>query len=103
MLHRERVIGVLSLGRSADEDFTPAEIARLKILVESATLACAEALSLRRLEVLATELEWVMGLHRPGHRPGRPVRPHHLYQPRQGAGAAPAGPGRKCSAGTRTP
>jgi PAS domain S-box-containing protein len=60
MLHRERVIGVLSLGRSADEEFTPAEIARLEILVESATLACAEALSLRRLEVLASELESVM-------------------------------------------
>jgi PAS domain S-box-containing protein len=60
MLHRDRVIGVLSLGRSADEEFTPAEIARLEILVESATLACAEALSLRRLEVLAGELESVM-------------------------------------------
>ena len=60
MLHRDRVIGVLSLGRSADEEFAPAEIARLEILVESATLACAEGLSLRRLEVLATELESVM-------------------------------------------
>ena len=60
MLHRERVIGVLSLGRSADEEFSQAEIARLEILVESATLACAEALSLRRLEVLAGELESVM-------------------------------------------
>jgi PAS domain S-box-containing protein len=60
LLHRDRVIGVLSLGRSADEEFTPAEIARLVILVESATLACAEALSLRRLEVLASELESVM-------------------------------------------
>jgi PAS domain S-box-containing protein len=60
MLHRERVIGVLSLGRSADEEFTPAEIARLEILVGSAALACAEALSLRRLEVLAGELESVM-------------------------------------------
>ena len=60
MLHRERVIGVLSLGRSADEEFTQAEIARLEVLVESATLACAEALSMRRLEVLAGELESVM-------------------------------------------
>ncbi|MGH3120692.1 MAG: ATP-binding protein [Streptosporangiaceae bacterium] len=60
MLHRERVIGVLSLGRSRDDDFTPAEIDRLEILVQSATLACAEALSLRRLEVLAGELESVM-------------------------------------------
>ncbi len=60
MLHRDRVIGVLSLGRSRDEEFTPAEIDRLRVLVQSATLACAEALSLRRLEVLAGELESVM-------------------------------------------
>jgi PAS domain S-box-containing protein len=60
MLHRERVIGVLSLGRSGDEEFTPAQIGQLEILVQSATLACAEALSLRRLEVLAGELESVM-------------------------------------------
>jgi len=68
MLHRERAIGVLSLGRSADEEFTQAEIARLEILVESATLACAEALSCaasrssRRARVGD-------GFHRPGHRP----------------------------------
>ena len=60
MLHRDRVIGVLSLGRSRDEEFTPAQIDRLEILVQGATLACAEALSLRRLEVLAGELESVM-------------------------------------------
>jgi PAS domain S-box-containing protein len=60
MLHRDRVIGVLSLGRTRDEEFTPAEIDRLEVLVQSATLACAEALSLRRLEVLARELESVM-------------------------------------------
>ena len=60
MLHRDRVIGVLSLGRSGDEEFTPAQIGQLEILVQSATLACAEALSLCRLEVLAGELESVM-------------------------------------------
>jgi PAS domain S-box-containing protein len=60
MLHRDRVIGVLSLGRSGDEEFTPSQIDRLEILVQGATLACAEALSLRRLEVLAGELELVM-------------------------------------------
>jgi PAS domain S-box-containing protein len=60
MLHRDRVIGVLSLGRSGDEEFTPAQIGQLGILVQSATLACAEALSLRRLEILAGELESVM-------------------------------------------
>ena len=53
MLHRDRIIGVLSLGRSGDEEFTPAQIGQLEILVRSATLACAEALSLRRLEILA--------------------------------------------------
>jgi len=60
MLHRDRVIGVLSLGRSGDDDFTPAQVDRLGTLVQGATLACAEALSLRRLEVLAGELEAVM-------------------------------------------
>ena len=60
MLHRDRVIGVLSLGRSRDEEFTPAQIDQVGILVQGATLACAEALSLRRLEVLAGELEAVM-------------------------------------------
>ena len=50
MLHRDRVIGVLSLGRSGDEEFTAAEITRLGDLTRSAALACAEALSLRRLE-----------------------------------------------------
>ncbi len=60
MLHRDRVIGVLSLGRSRDEEFTPAQIDRLESLIQSATLACAEALSLRRLEVLASELQSVM-------------------------------------------
>ena len=86
MLHRERVIGVLSLGRSADQEFTPAEIARLEILVESATLACAEALSLRRLEVLAGELESVMDSTDQGIVRRGPGRPHHLHQP-GGAGA----------------
>ena len=60
MLHRDRVIGVLSLGRSRDEEFTPAQIDQVGILVHGATLACAEALGLRRLEVLAGELEAVM-------------------------------------------
>jgi PAS domain S-box-containing protein len=60
MLHRDRVIGVLSLGRSGNEDFTPAQVDRLGTLVQTATLACAEALSLRRLEVLASELQSVM-------------------------------------------
>lgn len=60
MLHRDRVIGVLSLGRSSDEEFTPAEITRLGDLTQSATVACAEALSLRRLEVAAGELQMLM-------------------------------------------
>ena len=60
MLHRDRVIGVLSLGRSGDEEFTAAEIARLDDLTQRATGACAEALSLRRLEVAAAELQTLM-------------------------------------------
>jgi PAS domain S-box-containing protein len=60
LLHRDRVIGVLSLGRSPDEEFTPAEIDRLGILAQSASLACAEALSVRRLEVVAAELQSLM-------------------------------------------
>ncbi len=60
LVHRDRVIGVLSVGRSSDEDFTAAQVDQLEILVQSAALACAEALSLRRLEVLAGELESVM-------------------------------------------
>ncbi len=58
--HRQRAIGVLSLGRSHDEEFTAGEIGRLTGLVQSATLACAEALGVRRLEVLAGELESVV-------------------------------------------
>ena len=60
LLHRQRVIGVLSLGRSHAAEFTPQEIARLASLTQSAALACAEALGLRRVEVLARELESVM-------------------------------------------
>ena len=60
LLHRQRAIGVLSVGRSRDEEFTAGEIARLTVLVQSATLACAEALGVRRLEVLAGELESVV-------------------------------------------
>ncbi len=58
--HRDQVIGVLSLGRSADVPFGQAEIAALTELAESAALACAEALSLRRLETVATELQSLM-------------------------------------------
>jgi len=60
LLHRQRAIGVLSLGRSGGEAFGPAETARLAGLTQSAALACAEALGVRRLEVLAGELESVM-------------------------------------------
>ncbi len=81
MLHRDRVIGVLSLGRSGDEEFTPAQIDRLEILVQGATLACAEALSLRRLEVLAGELESVMDSTDQGICRVDLVRQRHLHQP----------------------
>ncbi len=60
LLHRQRAIGVLSVGRSHGERFTPGEIARLTGFTQSAALACAEALSLRRLEVAAAELQALM-------------------------------------------
>ena len=56
LLHRQRAIGVLSVGRSHGEGFTPGEIARLAGFTQSAALACAEALGLRRVEVIAGEL-----------------------------------------------
>ncbi|MGI8451797.1 MAG: GAF domain-containing protein, partial [Streptosporangiaceae bacterium] len=60
LIHRDRVIGVLSLGRSRDEEFTPGQVKSLTDLARSAALACAEALSLRQLEVAATELQSLM-------------------------------------------
>ena len=70
--HRGRAIGVLSLGRTGDAPFTPAEIASLGDLTQSAALACAEALGLRRLEVAAAELQTLMdstdeGIYRRDH------------------------------------
>ena len=58
--HRDQVLGVLSLGRSSDLAFTGGQIGELAELTLSAALACAEALSLRRLEVVAAELQSVM-------------------------------------------
>ena len=60
LLHRQQAIGVLSVGRSHGECFTPGEIARLGGLTQSAALACSEALGLRRVEVIAGELESLM-------------------------------------------
>ena len=60
LLHRQRAIGVVSLGRARGVRFTPGEVARLTALTQSAALACAEALGLRRVEVIAGELESVM-------------------------------------------
>ena len=60
LIHRNRVIGVLSLGRSRDEEFTPGQVTSLAELARSAALACAEALSLRQLEVAASELQSLM-------------------------------------------
>ena len=58
--HRDQVLGVLSLGRSSDLAFTAGQIDGLAELTLSAALACAEALGLRRLEVVAAELQSVM-------------------------------------------
>jgi PAS domain S-box-containing protein len=58
--HRDQVLGVLSLGRSSDLPFSTGQIDGLAELTLSAALACAEALGLRRLEVVAAELQSVM-------------------------------------------
>lgn len=72
LVHRGRAMGVLSLGRTGGAPFTPAEIASLGDLAQSAALACAEALGLRRLEVAAAELQTLMdstdeGIYRRDH------------------------------------
>ncbi len=58
--HRDEVLGVLSLGRSSDLAFSTGQVDGLAELTLSAALACAEALGLRRLEVVAAELQSVM-------------------------------------------
>ena len=58
--HRDGVIGVLSLGRSDDMAFTDGQLDELAELTLRAALACAEVLGLRRLEVVAAELQSVM-------------------------------------------
>ena len=58
--HRDQVIGVLSLGRSDDLAFSGGQLDELSELTLSAALACAEALGLRRLQVVAAELQSVM-------------------------------------------
>ncbi|MFI5065995.1 MAG: GAF domain-containing protein, partial [Streptosporangiales bacterium] len=60
LLQRGRAIGVLSLGRSREAEFTAGETATLAELAQTASLACAEAMVLRRVEVLAGELQVVM-------------------------------------------
>ena len=60
LLQRGRAIGVLSLGRSREAEFTAGETATLAELAQTASLACAEAMVLRRMEVQAGELQVVM-------------------------------------------
>ncbi len=60
LLQRGRAIGVLSLGRSRDTEFTPRETETLAEFAQTASLACAEAMVLRRMEGLAGELQVVM-------------------------------------------
>jgi PAS domain S-box-containing protein len=60
LLLGDRVIGVLSLGRTHDEPFTAPEITWLVELVDRAAVVSAEGLSLRRFELLATELETLL-------------------------------------------
>jgi PAS domain S-box-containing protein len=60
LLHGERTIGVVSLGRSRDEAFGAQELELLAILAERAAVVAAEALSLRRVEGLAGQLETLL-------------------------------------------
>jgi PAS domain S-box-containing protein len=60
LLQRGRPIGVLSLGRAAGAEFTAADTAALAEFAQTASLVCAEAMVLRRVEVMAAELETVM-------------------------------------------
>lgn len=60
LLHGDRTIGVVSLGRARDERFDPATVAMLGTLAERAALGLAEALSLHRAETLAHELETLL-------------------------------------------
>ncbi len=60
LLQRGRAVGVLSLGRSREAEFTAGETAALAELAQAASLACAEAMVLRRMEVQAGELRVVM-------------------------------------------
>jgi PAS domain S-box-containing protein len=57
---RGRPIGVLSLGRAGGAEFTAADTAALAEFTQTASLVCAEAMVLRRVEVMAAELETVM-------------------------------------------
>lgn len=60
LLHGERTIGVVSLGRAHDETFSPQDVSLLDDLAERAAVATAEALSLRQLELLARDLETLL-------------------------------------------
>lgn len=60
LVHGERTIGVVSLGRAHDEEFTPSDLALLDDLAQRAAVAAAEALALRQLELLARELETLL-------------------------------------------
>ncbi len=53
----ERTIGVVSLGRTGGERSSPGDLALADDLAERAAVACAEALSVRRIERLARDLE----------------------------------------------
>ena len=117
--HRDQVIGVLSLGRSDDLAFTGGQLDELSELTLSAALACAEALGLRRLEVVAAELQSVMdstdeGIYRRDlawpdhvHQPGR-ARADRIYgrgtaRPGRAPDAAPQSPGRQPVPGRGVP
>jgi PAS domain S-box-containing protein len=60
LLHRGRTLGLVSLSRPPDEEFTALDTAALGPFAEHAAVACSEAVELRRAERLAAELQALM-------------------------------------------
>jgi PAS domain S-box-containing protein len=60
LLYGERALGVVSLGRSSDEQFTGPALEVLKELANQAAVACAEALSVRQVRQSVHELQTVL-------------------------------------------
>lgn len=60
LLHGERTVGVVSLGRIQDKSFSPDDLAVISGLAKRTSVAVVEALAVRRLETVAHELETLL-------------------------------------------